>query len=166
MNKKILIRIICIVASFLVVIPLSAYFLLKDEDIPEVSVEAETSKEEPAEPLQVALTNNDEQKEEKSEDNYITVDYFFYTENPDERNYNVPETTKINGKTYEHTGKTEYSISETIESIAISIELELEDKNDAEESIVYISPETGVQYVLSADSFNWGELTEIKKRVT
>ena len=166
MNKKILIRIICIVVSFLVVIPLSAYFLLKDEDIPEVSALAETSKEESAEPLQIALTNNDEQKEEKSEDKYITVDYFFYTENPDEKNYNVPQTTKRDGKTYEYTGNSKYSISETIESIAISIELEVEDKNDAEESIVYVSPETGVQYVLSADSFNWGDLTEIKKRVT
>ena len=43
MNKKILIKIICIVTSFLVVIPLSAYFLLKDEDIPEVSANTETS---------------------------------------------------------------------------------------------------------------------------
>ena len=166
MNKKILIRIICIVASFIIVIPLSAYFLLKDEDIPEVSAPTETSKEEPAETLQVALTEKDRNEEEKNDENFITVDYFFYTENPDEKNYNVPLTTKRDGKTYEYTGNSKYSISETIESIAISIELEVEDKNDAEESIVYVSPETGVQYVLSADSFNWGELTEIKKRVT
>ncbi|SDJ50059.1 sortase, SrtB family [Lachnospiraceae bacterium G41] len=166
MNKKILVRIICIVASFIIVIPLSAYFLLKDEDIPEVSPQGEIIKDEPSDTLQIALTNSDENREEKSDDNYITVDYFFYTENPDEKNFNVPETTKRNGKNYEYAGKTEYSISETMESIAITIELEVEDKNDAKDTIVYVSPETGVQYVLSADSFNWGELTEIKKRVT
>lgn len=164
MNKKILIRIICIVASFLVVIPLSAYFMLKEGDIPAVSEINETA-DEPGK-IQIASAKEAENKEEKSEDNLLTVDYFFYTENPDEKNYNVPQTTKRDGKTYEHTGKTEYSVSETIESIAISMELEVEDINEAEDTIVYISPETGVRYVLSADSFNWGDLTEIKKRVT
>ena len=166
MNKKILVRIICIVASFIIVIPLSAYFLLKDEDIPEVSPQGEIIKDEPSDTLQIALTDKEKNTEEKSDDIFITVDYFFYTENPDEKKYNVPETTKRNGKNYEYAGKTEYSISETMESIAITIELEVEDKNDAKDTIVYVSPETGVQYVLSADSFNWGELTEIKKRVT
>lgn len=164
MNKKILIRIICIVASFLVVIPLSAYFMLKEGDIPAVSEINETA-DKPGK-IQIASAKEAENKEEKSEDNLLTVDYFFYTENPDEKNYNVPQTTKRDGKTYEHTGKTEYSVSETIESIAISMELEVEDINEAEDTIVYISPETGVRYVLSADSFNWGDLTEIKKRVT
>ena len=167
MNKKILIRISCIVASFLVVIPLSAYFLLKDEDIPEFSEVKETMTEVPSDTVQIASAKTDENKEEnKSDENFIEVDYYFYTENPDEKNYNVPATTKRDGKTFEYTGKSEYSVSETIESIAISMELEVEDINDAEGSIVYISPETGIRYVLSADSFNWGDLTEIKKRVT
>ena len=167
MNKKIIIRIGCIVASFLVVIPLSAYFLLKDEDIPESPATNEISAEAPSDTVQIASAAKDEKIEEgKSDENLINVDYFFYTENPEEINYNVPGTTKRNGKTYEYTGKSEYSISETIESIAISLELEVEDINDAEESIVYISPETGIRYVLSADSFNWGDLTEIKKRVS
>ena len=60
MNKKILVRIICIVASFIIVIPLSAYFLLKDEDIPEVSPQGEIIKDEPSDTLQIALTNSDE----------------------------------------------------------------------------------------------------------
>ena len=167
MNKKIIIRIGCIVASFLIVIPLSAYFLLKDEDIPKVSEVEETSAEEPSDTIQIASAAKDEKAQEgKSDENLINVDYFFYTENPEEKNYNVPVTTKRNGKTFEYTGKSEYSVSETIESIAISMELEVEDINEAQESIVYISPETGIRYVLSADSFNWGELTEIKKRVT
>lgn len=167
MNKKIIIRISCIVASFLVVIPLSAYFLLRDGDIPEREETAETLAEVPSDTIQIASAAKDEKIEEgKSDENLINVDYFFYTENPEEKNYNVPKTTKRNGKTYEYTGKSEYSISETIESIAISLELEVEDINDAEESIVYISPETGIRYVLSAESFNWGDLTEIKKRVS
>ena len=167
MNKKIIVRISCIVASFLVVIPLSAYFLLRDGDIPESAETAETLTEVPSDTIQIASAAKDEKIEEgKSDENLINVDYFFYTENPEEKNYNVPGTTKRNGKTYEYTGKSEYSISETIESIAISLELEVEDINDAEESIVYISPETGIRYVLSADSFNWGDLTEIKKRVS
>lgn len=167
MNKKIIIRISCIVASFLVVIPLSAYFLLRDGDIPEREETAETLAEVPSDTIQIASAAKDEKIEEgKSDENLIKVDYFFYTENPEEKNYNVPKTTKRNGKTYEYTGKSEYSISETIESIAISLELEVEDINDAEESIVYISPETGIRYVLSAESFNWGDLTEIKKRVS
>ena len=110
MNKKILIKIICIVTSFLVVIPLSAYFLLKDEDIPEVSANTETSAEESAIIPQVALTDKEENKEEKSDDEYITVDYFFYTQNPEEKNYNVPRTTKRGGQTYEYTGNSKYSI--------------------------------------------------------
>ena len=167
MNKKIIIRIGCIVASFLIVIPLSAYFLLKDGDIPKVSEVEETSAEETSDTIQIASAAKDEKTQEgKSDEKLINVDYFFYTENPEEKNYNVPVTTKRNGKTFEYTGKSEYSVSETIESIAISMELEVEDINEAQESIVYISPETGIRYVLSADSFNWGELTEIKKRVT
>ena len=167
MNKKIIIRISCIVASFLVVIPLSAYFLLKDEDIPAVSEVKETAEEAPSDTIRIASAKTDENiEEEKSDENLINVDYFFYTENPNDKNYNVPGTTKRDGKTFEYIGKCEYSISETIESIAISMELEVEDIKDAEESIVYISPETGIRYVLSADSFNWGDLTEIKKRVT
>ncbi|MBP5528908.1 MAG: class B sortase [Lachnospiraceae bacterium] len=166
MNKKILIKIICIVTSFLVVIPLSAYFLLKDEDIPEVSANTETSAEESAIIPQVALTDKEENKEEKSDDEFITVDYFFYTQNPEEKNYNVPKTTKRGGQTYEYTGNSKYSISESIESIAISMELEVEDIKDAKEQIVYVSPETGLSYLLSADAFNWGELTKINKRVT
>ena len=130
MNKKILIKIICIVTSFLVVIPLSAYFLLKDEDIPEVSANTETSAEESAIIPQVALTDKEENKEEKSDDEFITVDYFFYTQNPEEKNYNVPRTTKRGGQTYEYTGNSKYSISESIESIAISMELEVEDIKD------------------------------------
>ena len=166
MNKKFLIKIICIVTSFLVVIPLSAYFLLKDEDIPEVSANTETSAEESAIIPQVALTDKEENKEEKSDDEFITVDYYFYTQNPEEKNYNVPRTTKRGGQTYEYTGNSKYSISESIESIAISMELEVEDIKDAKEQIVYVSPETGLSYLLSADAFNWGELTKINKRVT
>ncbi len=166
MNKKILIKIICIVTSFLVVIPLSAYFLLKDEDIPEVSANTETSAEESAIIPQVALTDKEENKEEKSDDEFITVDYYFYTQNPEEKNYNVPRTTKRGGQTYEYTGNSKYSISESIESIAISMELEVENIKDAKEQIVYVSPETGLSYLLSADAFNWGELTKINKRVT
>lgn len=166
MNKKFLIKIICIVTSFLVVIPLSAYFLLKDEDIPEVSANTETSAEESAIIPQVALTDKEENKEEKSDDEFITVDYYFYTQNPEEKNYNVPRTTKRGGQTYEYTGNSKYSISESIESIAISMELEVEDIKDAKEQIVYVSPETGLSYLLSADTFNWGELTKINKRVT
>ena len=167
MNKKIIIRIVCIVASFIIVIPLSAYFLLKDGDIPEAFESEKALEELSGDTVQIASAAKDENMEEsKSDENFITVDYIFYTENPEEKNYNVPGTTRRNGKTYEYTGSSEYSVSETIESIAISLELEVEDIKDAEESIVYISPETGIRYVLSADSFNWGELTEIKKRVS
>ena len=78
----------------------------------------------------------------------------------------MPRTTKRGGQTYEYTGNSKYSISESIESIAISMELEVEDIKDAKEQIVYVSPETGISYLLSADAFNWGELTKINKRVT
>ena len=167
MNKKIIIRIGCIVATFLIVIPLSAYFLLRDGDIPDNSEINVISAKALSDTVQIASAEKDEKTPEgKSDENLINVDYFFYTENPEEKNYNVPATTKRDGKTFEYIGKSEYSVSETIESIAISMELEVEDINEAQESIVYISPETGIRYVLSADSFNWGDLTEIKKRVT
>ena len=167
MNKKIIIRIVCIVASFIIVIPLSAYFLLKDGDIPE-AFEGEKAQEElSGDTVQIASAAKDENMEEsKSDENFITVDYIFYTESPEEKNYNVPGTTRRNGKSYEYTLDAEYNIEETIESIAISMELEVEDINDAQETIVYVSPETGICYELCADSFNWGDLTEIKKRVT
>ena len=169
MKKKILIRVLCIIGSLLIVAPLSAYLLIKkDTKEPGDAQMPETVNEVASLANDTVLPAKDESTEEndKKEDDTITVDYFFYTEDKNSLNHYIPNTVKKDGKTYEYTGETQYDFLESMQCVEISMELQVEDIAEAKDSIIYTSPQTGITYVLSADSINFGDLTKIKKKVT
>lgn len=169
MKKKVLIRVLCIIGSLLIVAPLSAYFLIKkDTKEPDDAALPETVGEVASLVTDTVLPSKEEsnEKNDKKEDDTITVDYFFYTEDKNSLNHYIPTTVTKDGKTYEYTGDTKYDFLESMQCVEISMEIQVEDIAEVKESITYTSPETGITYVLSSDSINFSDLTKIKKKVT
>lgn len=158
-----------ILASFLLVAPLGGCLFGNNvEPVEDTGVETsvEDTSEKPASE-ELSEKDNDEAGEDKEDEGkYITVDYTCFSEKKDELKLNIPSEIKRDGKTYEYTGQSEYVVSETMECVEFSTELQVEDIEDAEDTITYKSPRTGKIYVLSANTFNWSDLTKIKKKVT
>ena len=170
MKKKIFNRALCIISSFLLLIPLCSCFGLGKPDTDTSDDDSNitaTTTDVPSDTTTSDVTDKDKDTD-KDEDNgnYITVDYVFYSEKKDDIKLNIPKTIEKDGKTYEYTGNAEYVLSETMECVEYSTELQVEDKDEAEDTITYTSPKTGKKYVLKAGTFNWSDLTKIKKTVT
>lgn len=109
-----------------------------------------------------------ETSEESSEEegNFITMEYQFYSETEDGLRFEIPAMIEVDGVTYEYTGNAEYQTSEIMSVVAHTIDVEVEEKEDAETSIEWVSDETGKKYILNGDIFNWSELVPINITVT
>lgn len=101
------------------------------------------------------------------EGNYITVEYQYFSENKDGLDFEIPKSITRDGKRYEFTGEAEYQISEIMDVIEQTLDIEVEEKEDLEDEITYYSDKTGKEYKLKkGDAVYFSEPCEIKKTVT
>ena len=165
MNKKKINSIICKTSAFILVFPL-LFTGCKKEDIKDTITPSatEVTGTDVVTDNQVKQNDSSEDSDEEK-DMYITIDYICYSEKEDDLVINIPDIIERDGKKYEYTGQMEYVVTESMECVEQSIDLEVEDIEEAESSIEYTSPVTGQTYTLSADSFVWSDLTPIRKKV-
>ncbi len=118
------------------------------------------------------IEGGSEQTSEAGEDasdeeaNIITMEYQFYSETEDGLRFEIPEMIEVDGVKYKYTGNAEYQTSEIMSVVAHTVDVEVEDKKDAETSIEWISDATGKKYTLKGDIFNWSDLVPITTTVT
>lgn len=98
--------------------------------------------------------------------NIITMEYQFYSETEDGLKFEIPDTIEVDGVTYKYTGNAEYQTSEIMSVVAHTVDVEVEEKEDAETKITWISDATGKKYELNGDIFNWSDLVPITTTVT
>lgn len=105
-------------------------------------------------------------EKDAEEENAIFVDYQFISEDEKDLKVEVPKEITQGGKTYVYTGDIEYQISEQMSVIETTMELQVEDKDDAKDTITFTSEKTGMKYVLSSGEIVWSELQPIMATVT
>ena len=118
--------------------------------------------------IEIGSEQTSEVIEETSEQegNFITMEYQFYSETEDGLKFEIPAEIEVDGVKYRYTGNAEYQTSEIMSVVAQTIEVEVEEKEDAETSIEWVSDVTGKKYTLNGDIFNWSELVPINVTVT
>lgn len=118
------------------------------------------------------IEGGSEQSSEAGEDasdeeaNIITMEYQFYSETEDGLRFEIPEMIEVDGVKYKYTGNAEYQTSEIMSVVAHTVDVEVEEKEDAETSIEWVSDATGKKYTLNGDIFNWSDLVPITTTVT
>lgn len=143
--------------------------------VPSINNTSEVVTSEVASPTTQAVEKDSEKisevasEEEKETEGAIAVDYQFFSETENNPSMvNIPQTIKRDGKEYVYTGNAEYKVSEVMEVVETTVDIEIEEINELDRTISYKSPSTGKVYTLSVDDemINWGEPVKIHKKVT
>ena len=109
-----------------------------------------------------------EKPSEVAEEGGLQIEYVFLSEQEKDIKVDIPTQIEKNGKTYVYTGNAEYKISETMEVVETTVEIQVEEKADLDRAISFKSGNTGKTYLLKADdgTILWGEPVKIVKKVT
>lgn len=111
--------------------------------------------------------NPSEDTSEEDEKDLLVVDYQFYSEDQDGKSFSIPQTVERGGVTYTYTGDAEIQVSEIMECIETTFDIEVEEKEDLENEYIYVSEKTGRKYTLKkGDLIYWSEPCEITKIVS